>query len=151
MAEPEPTAADLLVEGDGPVLAWPEARGRVADTRFYWLATVHPSGRPHVRPVLAVWANGGRCTLTARTDGLDLVVEATATPVDDDASLRRAADAYREKYEWPVTIRDGAFDAPYGAPTAGPPPYGLFRLAPTVVFGFGTDDDHAPRSTRWRF
>jgi len=170
MAEPEPTSAELLVDEDGPAMPWAEARQRVADARSYWLATVHPTGRPHVRPVLAVWADGGlyssssplaqkgrnlaadgRCTLTARTDGLDLVIEATAARIDDDASLQRAADLYREKYEWPVTIRDGAFDAPYGAPTAGPPPYGLFRLSPTVVFGFGTDDEHAPRTTRWRF
>jgi hypothetical protein len=31
------------------------------------------------------------------------------------------AEAYAAKYEWPVTVRDGAFDAD-GAPTAGPPP-----------------------------
>jgi hypothetical protein len=42
-------------------------------------------------------------------------------------------------------------DAPYGAPTAGPPPYEVYAVAPEVVYAFGVDDEHAPRSTRWRF
>ncbi|MGH9244498.1 MAG: hypothetical protein ACRD29_09310 [Acidimicrobiales bacterium] len=48
-------------------------------------------------------------------------------------------------------MRDGAFDAPYGAPTAGPPPYQPYAVTPTVIFGFGTNDKFAPLSTRWRF
>jgi hypothetical protein len=54
-------------------------------------------------------------------------------------------------YGWPVTVRNGAFDAPYGAPTAGPPPYVAYRIRPDTVFAFGPDDTAAPRSTRWRF
>ena len=61
------------------------------------------------------------------------------------------ADAYRSKYGWPVEIRDGAFDAPYGAPTAGPPPYVVYEVTPVQVFGFGTSDALGPRTTRWRF
>ncbi len=166
----EPAAAELLTaEGTEP-LPWAEVRDRMADERFYWLATVGPGGRPHVRPVLAVWlegalysssspkarkarnlAGGSGCALTARTDGLDIVVEGHAATVADDDLLRRVAERYLAKYGWPVTVRDGAFDAPYGAPTAGPPPYEVYRIVPEVVFGFGTDDTFAPRSTRWRF
>jgi hypothetical protein len=65
--------------------------------------------------------------------------------------LQSVRDAYEAKYGWPPEVRDGAFDAPYGAPTAGPPPYHVFRIEPEVVFAFGTGDATAPRSTRWRF
>ncbi|NDJ84523.1 MAG: PIG-L family deacetylase [Chloroflexi bacterium] len=35
------------------------------------------------------------------------------------------------------------------APTAGPPPYAVYAVTPTVAFGFGTDKTFSP--TRWRF
>jgi hypothetical protein len=74
-----------------------------------------------------------------------------ATVVRDEATLRRVAEVYDAKYGWPVTSRDGAYDAPCGAPTAGPPLYDLYRITPAVVLGLGTDESFAPRSTRWRF
>jgi hypothetical protein len=142
----------------------------LADARFYWLATVHPSGRPHVRPVLGVWvgdrlctttnpaAQKGlnlerdpRCSVTARTDRMDVVLEGAASRVTDETELRQVAEGYGSKYGWPMTIVVGDFDAPYGAPTAGPPPYRPYAITPTVVFGFGTDDETAPRTTRWQF
>lgn len=49
-----------------------------------------------------------------------------------------------------VTIVDGAFAAPYGAPTAGPPPYYVYEIRPETVFAFTTDES-PPRPTRWRF
>ncbi|HWW54517.1 MAG TPA: pyridoxamine 5'-phosphate oxidase family protein, partial [Acidimicrobiales bacterium] len=68
-------------------IPWADAEPRLAGERFYWLATTHPRGHSHVRPVLAVWLDGamyvttsptaqkarnlerdGHCTLTARTD-----------------------------------------------------------------------------------
>ena len=70
-----------------------------------------------------------RCAITVRSDNLDLVVEGDAAKVREDTTLQRVATAYGSKYDWPVTARDGALDAAYGAPTAGPPPY--------EVFGFG--------------
>lgn len=85
--------------------------------------------------------------VTAQTDGLDIVVERVA----DHQRLGIVADAYRFKYGWPVTVREGAFDAPYGAPSAGLPPYHVYRVAPSVVHGFGTNETYAPMSTQWRF
>ncbi len=160
----------MLTGEDVAPIPWAEARDRLANERFYWLATVHVDGRPHVRPVLAVWVDGAlysstnptarkgrnlasdpRCSVTARTDDLDVVLEGTARRVTDDETLARVADTYRDKYGWPVEVRDGAFDAPYGAPTAGPPPYVVYAITPVQVFGFGTDDALGPRTTRWRF
>jgi nitroimidazol reductase NimA-like FMN-containing flavoprotein (pyridoxamine 5'-phosphate oxidase superfamily) len=166
----EEPAAELLTAGNQLVIPWADARARLSESRFYWLATTGSNGGPHVRPVLAVWVDDAlhstsnptavkarnlghdpHAAFTVQSDGLDLVYEGRATKVIDEAMLHQVADVYISKYEWPVTVRDGAFQAPYGAPTAGPPPYEVYRFAPDVVFGFGTDDELAPRSTRWRF
>jgi nitroimidazol reductase NimA-like FMN-containing flavoprotein (pyridoxamine 5'-phosphate oxidase superfamily) len=161
MVPPDPSA----------VIPWPEARDRLAASDTYWFATVRPSGRPHVRPVLGAWVDGvwyttsnpdsrkGRnlaenpsCAVTATTDGIDLVVEGRGARVEDEATMRRVLDAYHAKYSfWQVAMRDGTFEAPDGAPTAGPPPYHPYGVTPTAVYGFGTDDHYAPRCTRWRF
>ena len=63
--ERAPRLADVITTGapeDRDPMAWAMARDRLADERFYWLATVHPVGRPHVRPVLAVWMDGNLYT-----------------------------------------------------------------------------------------
>ena len=36
-------------------LSWDEVRQRFDAERWYWVATAGRDGRPHVRPVLAVW------------------------------------------------------------------------------------------------
>ena len=170
MPNPAPDDAQVLTGEHVDPLAWEETQERLAAAHSYWFATVRPDGRPHLRPVLGVWVDGAlhttsspdarkarnlaandRCTLTVTTDGLDLVYEGIARPVADHAHLERIREAYADKYGWPVTIVGTRFDAPYGAPTAGPPPYQPFEIVPTAVFGFGTDEDHAPRTTRWRF
>ena len=143
---------------------WPEAERRLRDAELFWLGTSNRAGDPHVRPVLAVWHDGHlhfacgpgtvkggnlrhrrRCTLTTAHDRLHLVVEGVAERVLDLAPVARV---YAEKWGWHVKIRDGAFWAE-GAPTAGPPPYHVFRLRPRVVYGFPEDGTLAP--TRWRF
>jgi hypothetical protein len=47
-----------------------------------------------------------------------------------------------------VSIENGALVAG-GAPTAGPPPYEVYELIPTRVFGLGTDETYG--ATRWTF
>ena len=152
------------------VIPWAEDRDRLAEGRLFWWATTRPEGQPHVRPVLAVLVDGvlySTTSLAARkarnlaanprfacavsTDEIDFILEGTAAHVTDDATLERVAEAYRSKYGWPVTVRDGAFHAPFGAPTAGPPPYQPYALTPDVIFGLGTNDTYNLRSTRWRF
>jgi Pyridoxamine 5'-phosphate oxidase len=167
-----PVSAELLIPANqgALVIPWPEARVRLAEAFTYWLATVHPDGRPQLRPVLAVWVDGAlhtttspgarkarnlagdpRCCLATHGDGLDLVVEGTVATVTDQARLELVAEAYGSKYGWLVSVVDGALDGE-GAPTAGPPPYAVYRVTPVVVFGFGTEDDrYGPRSTRWQF
>jgi Pyridoxamine 5'-phosphate oxidase len=152
-------------------LDWDEVCQRFAAERWYWLATAGSQGRPHVRPVLAVWLAGkiysttspaarkghnleqrAECSLAARAPAIDIVIEGTTSWVDDHTLLEQIAAAYDSKYGWPVTItKENMFDAPYGAPTAGPPPYRVYQITPTIAYGFGTSDNLGERSTRFRF
>ena len=173
MSAKKPLAVGTLIDAqdnDVTPLPWEEASNRIDAARWFWLTTVHPSGRPHTRPVLAVWtgdflyttssrsAQKGRnlqrdprCSVAILTDDMHIVIEGTASRVSDVAGLEEIAEAYRSKYNWPVTVVDGGFEAPYTAPAAGPEPYEPFQITPTVVYGFGTADAIGPRHTRWRF
>jgi hypothetical protein len=92
------------------------------------------------------------CTLATSTDDMDLVYEGVAEQVREVDRAQRIAEAYHRKYGWPVEVTDdAAFDAPFAAPSAGPPPYLVFAFAPITVRGFGTDANLAPHSTRWDF
>jgi nitroimidazol reductase NimA-like FMN-containing flavoprotein (pyridoxamine 5'-phosphate oxidase superfamily) len=168
MAGKEPVVEQLFNADDTrPLTTWAEARRRLEEADTYWLATVRPDGRPHVMPVLAGWlddalhfstgatsrkgknlARDSHCVITVGNHVLDLVVEGEAVKVSDEAKLQRVADMYASKYAWHVTVRDGAFYAD-GAPTAGPPPYEVYEVTPTLAFGFGKDESFS--ATRWRF
>ncbi len=53
----EPRAAIIATDAEAGTepLSWDDVRQRVEAERWYWVATTEPGGRPHVRPVLAVW------------------------------------------------------------------------------------------------
>jgi nitroimidazol reductase NimA-like FMN-containing flavoprotein (pyridoxamine 5'-phosphate oxidase superfamily) len=150
-----------------PVTPWNEALQEIEQADVFWLATARPDGCPHVAPVLVVWldarpyfctgsttrkgrnlAHQNHCVITVGSARLHLVVEGHAAIVRDTPTLERVADQYATRYGWQVTIQEGAFSAE-GAPTAGPPPYAVYAVTPTVAFGFGTDETFSP--TRWRF
>ncbi|MGH3165751.1 MAG: pyridoxamine 5'-phosphate oxidase family protein [Trebonia sp.] len=170
----EKTQATLIATDATPEtepLAWDVVRERFSAERWYWVATAGPGERPQIRPVLAIWLDGkvysttspgaakGRnlgvrpeCSLAARAPAIDIVVEGPASWVSDRHALERVAAAYDDKYGWPLTITgDGLFDAPYGAPSAGPAPYRAYEITPRLVYAFGTSDDLGVRSTRFRF
>jgi nitroimidazol reductase NimA-like FMN-containing flavoprotein (pyridoxamine 5'-phosphate oxidase superfamily) len=169
MPDRQPAAEVLPSNADHAApTPWAGARQRLADGQWYWLATVRPDRRPHVVPVLSVWLDGAlyfvanratrkarnlahdpHCAVTVATDDAHLVVEGQAALVRDAARLHGVAAVYASKYDWHVTVRDGAFDADYGAPTAGPPPYDVYEVTPATAFAFGTDESFSP--TRWRF
>jgi Pyridoxamine 5'-phosphate oxidase len=165
--------AEVIAAGaaDAAPIDWEEAVRLFAAERWYWVATTGDQGRPHLRPVLAVYlderiysttnpaARKGRnltrrpsAAFAARAPAIDIVIEGTVTWIDDRQQLQRVSDAYQDKYSWPVTVtNDSAFDAPYAAPTAGPPPYRVYQLTPTVAYAFGTGNNLGERSTRYRF
>jgi hypothetical protein len=171
MSETMPVAqllATTYMHYDAPT-PWGEARQRLEHAReTYWLASTSTGGAPHVRPILAVWADDAlhfvsgsttaktallaanpRVAVTVASELMDLVVEGEAVRVADETTLRHVADAYLAKYGWPVTVRDGAFFDTEGAPTAGPPPYEVYALVTHRAFGFPHDDTYSP--TRWLF
>ncbi|MEV7864974.1 pyridoxamine 5'-phosphate oxidase family protein [Streptomyces sp. NPDC088124] len=154
-------------EPRAPATAWAEAVALLARAEVFWLTTVRPGGRPHVTPLLGVWADGALhfCTgaeerksrnLAANSEvalttgvntlreGLDLVVEGTAVRVADEARLTALARAWEAKYgtDWHFDVRDGAFAGDAGNIAQ------VYAVAPRTVFGFGK----SPYSqTRWRF
>ena len=154
-----------------PPLPWSRAEKQLeapSDTNMtYFLATVRPDGRPHVAGVGALWVEGKfyivsgagtrksrnladrtDCVISVKLPDIDLVVEGSATKVTDDATLQRIAKLY-DAQGWPATVKDGAFVAPYSAPSAGPPPWDLYEFTPTTAFGVATAEPYG--ATRWRF
>jgi hypothetical protein len=133
----------------------------------FFLGTVRPDGRPHAAALGAAWHDGDlyfqcgpmtrkarnvaanpACTLSANLPGIDLVLEGEARRVVDAPTLEAIAAVYREG-GWPVEVDGDAFTAPYSAPSAGPPPWHLFRVAFHTVFGVATAEPYG--ATRWRF
>jgi nitroimidazol reductase NimA-like FMN-containing flavoprotein (pyridoxamine 5'-phosphate oxidase superfamily) len=167
MPEKEPVAKLLVDTGHGNTIPWSKALRQLSESDTYWLATVRPDNRPHLMPVLAVWLDNAMffcanassrkakniasvpyCVISTEHHKLHLVVEGKAERVQDNEVLLRVAGGFAAKYGWEVSVRDGAFYAE-GAPTAGPPPYTVYQVNPSTIFGFGTDD--TLNATRWRF
>jgi nitroimidazol reductase NimA-like FMN-containing flavoprotein (pyridoxamine 5'-phosphate oxidase superfamily) len=170
MANTEPVNERNIAGNDAPLIPWARAREQFEeDARLspmqvtHWLATVRPDGRPHVMPVWAVWKDGvfyvvtsassrkgknlahnSHCVITVASGGMDLVVEGNAMRESDEARLQQVADVYAS-VGWHPTVRDGAFYADAGAPSAGPPPYEVYEVTPTTAFGFNN------AATRWSF
>jgi Pyridoxamine 5'-phosphate oxidase len=138
------------------------------ESATYWLATVGSKHRPHLVPVMAVWDDGRlffsanattrkarnldhdpHCVISVEIEPFDLVVEGTASRTRDTATLERVAAVYASVHGWRVAVNNGLFDGVAGAPTAGPPPYGVYRVTPTTAFAFPLDPTVTP--TRWRF
>jgi len=133
----------------------------------WFLGTVRPDGRPHAAGVGALYLDGDvwftsspaarkarnlganpRATFSVRLAGVDLVFEGVAERVTDAATLETIATRYREG-GWPVEVEGDAFTAPYSAPSAGPPPWNLYRFTFNTVFGVATGEPYG--ASRWRF
>jgi len=129
-------------------------------------------------PVIASWIDGaihivagegtrkarnlaanGRCVIATSSTTLpsiDIVVEGRADPLTEDDAVRHIAEVLSAS-GWPLEAKG---DRVYGpnAPTAGQPPYTIYRIVPSKVFGLpgmhGMDEfdpSDLPRPTRWDF
>jgi pyridoxamine 5'-phosphate oxidase-like protein len=142
------------------------AASATSNTTFF-LGTVRPGGRPHAAGVGALWHDGDlyivsgpetrktrnlmanpACTISVRLEGIDLILEGEATRVMDQPTLEAVARLYREA-GWPAQVEGDAFTAPYSAPSAGPPPWHLYRFTFDTAFGVAGAEPHG--ATRWRF
>jgi hypothetical protein len=142
------------------------AKSASPDIAFF-LGTVRPDGHPHSAGVGALWLDGDfyftsgpetrkarnlvanpACTISVRLEGIDLILEGEASRVTDQPALEAAARLYREG-GWPAEVEDDAFTAPFSAPSAGPPPWHLYRFTFHTAFGVATAEPYG--ATRWRF
>lgn len=168
----QPIATRNLDQYGAAELPWSRARDILAadtpkaDLTFF-VATVRPDGRPHSAGVGAVWvadalyfvsgpgtrksrnlAANPACTVSVRLRGVDLVLEGSAHRVTEAASLEKLAEVYRSG-GWPATVTDEGFTAPFTAPSAGPPPWYVYRLTLHTAIGVATAEPHG--ATRWDF
>jgi len=168
----EPTSERNLDGYGAPTIAWArvrqaldtqltEAPGTGGPGRYtYWLTTINPDGSPHVRPLGVIsigntWyfssgpgtrksrniARDPRCVVSVATDPFDLVVEGRAERVVDAAELERVAAAFAAQ-GWPASVAGEALTAAYSAPSAGPPPWNVYRVVPSRVFALGTAEPY---------
>jgi hypothetical protein len=162
---------NLDIYGHAP-LQWSRARDEIVALAptpqlAFFLGTVRPDGRPHSAGFGAAWYDGdvylvtgpdtqkGRnlaanpaCTVSVRLETLDLVIEGEAHRVTDAPTLETLAAHYREG-GWPAQVEGDAFTAPYSAPSAGRPPYHVFRITAHAAFAVASAEPHG--ATRWRF
>ncbi|MBI5107014.1 MAG: pyridoxamine 5'-phosphate oxidase family protein [Solirubrobacterales bacterium] len=174
MPDREPIETTNLAAAYGfEPMPWSRARdvvvaGILTFDAHVFLGTVRPDGRPHAAGIGAAWHEGDlyfqcgpatrkarnlaanpACTISASLPGMDLVFEGEARRVVDAPALEAVAAHYRDPGGWPVRVDGDAFTAPYSAPSAGPPPWHLFRLTAHTVFGVAGAEPHG--ATRWRF
>jgi PPOX class probable F420-dependent enzyme len=139
------------------------------DRHTCWLATINQDGSPHVTGVGALWADGcfwfetgrqtrkgsniardPRCSLSVAAREFDLVVEGSAELVTEpgrvaDMAARWAAEG------WPCRVDETgtALTADFSAPSAGPPPWHVYRIIPRTATAVSTVEPGG--ATRWRF
>ena len=133
------------------------------------MATTNADGRPHLTGLGPLWVSGRfyfttgertrkgrnlardpRCTLGISTEEFDLAVDGDAALVDDPDVVAEMAGRWAEG-GWPARVdaTGVALTAEYSAPSAGPPPWRVYRLTPrqaTVVLSATPGG-----ATRWRF
>ena len=170
MPERAPVQTTNLDRYGNPALPWTRARDLLAapsPTDRFFLGTLGPDGRPHAAGVGALWSDGDiyvvsgpgtrksrnlaaqpACTISAALRGIDLVFQGEATRVTDAPTLERVAALYRA-HGWPAEVEGDAFTAPYSAPSAGPPPWHLYRFVFHTVFGVAGQEPNG--ATRWSF
>lgn len=134
-----------------------------------WLTTINPDGSPHVTGIGTLWVDGSfwfetgertrkgrnlardsRCALSVATAEFDLVVEGAAHRVTDPATVAAMARRWADE-GWPARVDDSgmAITAEYSAPSAGPPPWLVYRLDVRTATALSTVEPGG--ATRWTF
>ena len=134
-----------------------------------WLATINPDGSPHGTGIGAMWIDGGwwvvtseksrkgrnlawdpRCSISVGVHEFDLVVEGTAEKVTDPAVVAKVAEHFADD-GWPCRVDDSgtAITAPFSAPSAGPPPWHVYRITSKRATALGTAGGGG--ATSWTF
>lgn len=152
---------------DRGVTQAPETGG--PDRHTTWLTTINADGSPHVTAVGALWVDGTfwfvtgertrkgrnlardpRCTLAVSMRESDLVLEGDAQQVTDPPTIAAMTECWAAG-GWPcrVDATGRALTAEYSAPSAGPPPWFVYRITPRSATALSTVEPGG--ATRWRF
>jgi len=123
-----------------------------------WLATINGDGSPHVTGIGALWVDGAfwfetgdrtrkaknlardsRCALSVSTHEFDLTLEGDAHKITDPSTVAAMAARWREA-GWPASVDASgeALTAEFSAPSAGPPPWFVYRIAPRAATALAT-------------
>lgn len=148
-------------QGENVLLPWDWATERLAGAKNYWLATTYPHGRPHMAPVWGIWLEGvfyfstgprsrkarnlaenPRCVVCPERADEPVILEGVAEKVVNLELLKRFADVYSTKYQWPTEPTPQGMRDQHG--NEGP----VFAVRPLVVFGWSEFPQDA---TRWIF
>lgn len=172
MTDRQPAEVTNLGQYGTSVLPWGRphdllASGPNGPFAGFFLGTVRPDGRPHAAGIGAVWHGGDlyftsgpgtrkarnlasnpACTISVKLASMDLTLDGEAARVTAPAILERVAGIYRD-IGWPAEVAGDGFTAPSSAPSAGPPPWHLYRFTFHTVVGLSTTEPHG--ATRWRF
>jgi len=169
----EPISTRNLDRYGNAELPWSRPRDVLAadtpgvDLTFF-VGTVRPDGRPHSAGVGAIWVDGDfyfetgastrkgrnlardpRCTLTLALRDFDLVVDGEAHLVTDPATVAELARLWAE--DWPCVVDESgtALTEPFSAPSAGPPPWHVYRIDASGATALQTVEPGG--ATRWTF
>jgi Pyridoxamine 5'-phosphate oxidase len=168
MPEYEPKSERNLDGYGAPQIEWVQVRDvldseitQAPDTggpgrHTSWLTTINPDGSPHVMPVGVSGIDGAqyftsgpgtrksrnlardpRCVISIATHPFDLVIEGTAERVTDAGELQTVAETYAAQ-GWPARVAGESLTAEFSAPSAGPPPWHVYKVVPATVFALGT-------------
>jgi Pyridoxamine 5'-phosphate oxidase len=172
MPEREPADVKNLDRYGNAPLPWSRPRDLMAGSVpgpevAMFLSTTRPDGRPHTAGIGALWHDGdldftsnpdtrksrdlaanSACTIAMRLPGIDLIFDGEAARTTDPALLEAVAALFREG-GWPAQVEGDTITAPFSAPSAGPPPWHLYRCAFQTVVGVASEKPYGV--TRWRF
>jgi hypothetical protein len=172
MTDREPVETRNLDRYGNDALPWSRPRDLLAtidpsENLTWFLGTMRPDGRPHAAGVGAWWHDGDiyftsgpttrksqnlagnpAGTFSIRLQGIDLVFEGESSRVTDRQTLDSVVKKANEG-GWPATVEGDALTAPFSAPSAGPPPWYVYRFRYHTVFGVAGEEPHG--ATRWTF
>ena len=149
---------------------WEATEWALRRIQKFQLCTVRQDGRPHVTPLLAIWALGAmwfttgdneqkaknldanqHCALTTGTDtltGTDYILEGSASLVTDPATREAVAVAFEDAYGWQLTRDDGTWYRLGDAVRTGD--VQLYRVRPDKAFAFTTGSESSQTRYRWQ-
>jgi pyridoxine/pyridoxamine 5'-phosphate oxidase len=135
------------------LLPWSWAEQRLKASHNYWISTVKPDGSPHSMVIWGLWldttfyfstgagsqkarnlASNPRCVIGNEKPNEAVIVEGTASAVNDPVIVKRFTTLYQKKYKWDMSD----FSEP------------VYAVRPQKAFGL-YEKKFMGTATRWDF